>query len=517
MEEEFAPGAFDDAGDSGSESGDADNHVLPDNDAVSEWAKKTLVAYAEKYHEAMITQLHSESPNWKNIKKVFERVNEKIRIANESNDVDKWEGMLPTDYYEQNCTLFWAWTNSDECSKASIEEKWGKFFNLRGIFHRFNRQYYLPLEWTIPIYTMERTWGKLPPGWKEPSYDDDIKYANPAAANPTEESSNGKGPHALQALDALQGLDALEGRMREEYTSLSRGTVLYWWTVGTGTQIFVRYERNNSPIYRVQAGSSMPWNPVSTEQVLSNTPGNSKWLDESQTGETREKWRKSRQDVLDIKGVGWKVEGDDEVGGNSLALIRPVKDAFYPHTRVYVQWKGKDNFSLERRGFVRRIANGSSLNGDRMIYLKAREMENAYWGTDVEAYDEESSEDESSSSDESDYPRTRSRRKKISERRTRSDKKHRKSKRRTRSARKDNKRRTRSAKNDISSSESDSSEESDIEAEKRKRQVKWKKGEAKQKKDPDSDEELRILRKRIEQLELKKKPASSGRSRRHKA
>ncbi|GAT22746.1 actin-binding protein Fragmin [Aspergillus luchuensis] len=52
-------------------------------------------------------------------------------------------------------------------------------------------------------------------------------------------------------------------------------------------------------------------------------------------------------------------------------------------TRALVKWND-GNVTLERRGFIRRIANGNSFNGDRMIYLKAKELENAFWGHDVE-------------------------------------------------------------------------------------------------------------------------------------
>lgn len=54
---------------------------------------------------------------------------------------------------------------------------------------------------------------------------------------------------------------------------------------------------------------------------------------------TEEFWENSRDDVLDIVGVGWKVDDNDEVSTNALALIRPIRDTIYPHTRVLVKWK----------------------------------------------------------------------------------------------------------------------------------------------------------------------------------
>jgi hypothetical protein len=51
------------------------------------------------------------------------------------------------------------------------------------------------------------------------------------------------------------------------------------------------------------------------------------------------------------------------------------------------------------------------MNGDRVIYLKAKELENAYWGYDVEGgSDEDSDGSDVSPSDESSGRQTRSRR-----------------------------------------------------------------------------------------------------------
>lgn len=115
----------------------------------------------------------------------------------------------------------------------------------------------------------------------------------------------------------------------------------------------------------------------------------------------QEVWKYSHHNVLDIVGVGWKVEDDDEAYTNALAPMQPVKDASYPHTRVLVKWKD-GNTTLEHQGFIQQIVNGSSINGDQIIYFKARELKNAYWGYDVEKYwDWDSDNSDYSSSDES--------------------------------------------------------------------------------------------------------------------
>jgi hypothetical protein len=81
--------------------------------------------------------------------------------------------------------------------------------------------------------------------------------------------------------------------------------------------------------------------------------------------------------VENILGVGWKIEDDDEEDLNPLNLLQPAKGASYPHTRALVKWKD-GVITLEGRPFMRRITSGSTLDGDRVIYQKAEELETAY-------------------------------------------------------------------------------------------------------------------------------------------
>ncbi|KAL4744428.1 hypothetical protein BDW72DRAFT_212680 [Aspergillus terricola var. indicus] len=449
---------------------------------ISKWAMRLIEEFGRKYMDQMTKQLHSNNPNFDEIEALFDELNVQIRSENERHQAPLDQNAIQTDMYRRTYDSFVNYLKLGHVS-SNPQEQWKAFYIARGMFKEFNRQNCLPGEWNIPESHAERELGPRPPGVDEAPDDDD--GTDSAVSYSSEEESEE---------DDVEGIDALETRMRKEYSSLSRGKVLYWWPVGTGTQIFVRYGPKTAPIYRVRAGSSMPWDPRTAEQVLSRTPGNSKVILKTENGEKKETWKYSRQHVLDIIGVGWKVEGDDDASGHSLALIRPVKDASYPHTRVLVKWRDS-KISLERRGFVRRIANGNSINGDRMIFLKAKEMENAYWGYDVEASDEESSGSDSSSSDESDYPHTRSRR-------------------RNRQGR------TRSAKRDISSTESDETEDSDIEAEKRKRQARWnRRKKTRPKNGPDTDDDIRHLEKELKLLKLKKsrkKSTTSRKTRRNK-
>lgn len=83
----------------------------------------------------------------------------------------------------------------------------------------------------------------------------------------------------------------------------------------------MQYGSKRNPIFRVRAGSSQPYDPPVAECVLNITPGNRKSLIEK-NGMTDEVWKNTRNDVLDIIGVGWKVDGDDEASANALALIK---------------------------------------------------------------------------------------------------------------------------------------------------------------------------------------------------
>ncbi|KAK5728173.1 hypothetical protein LTS12_027357 [Elasticomyces elasticus] len=298
--------------------------------------------------------------------------------------------------------------------------------------------------------------------------------------------------------DRYDGFDALESKTRKEYTALSRGKALYWWRIGTGTQIFVRYGRKGKPIYRVRAGSSEPYDQQTTELVLTTTRGNAKSRIETNNVH-QEVWKYSRHDVSDIIGVGWKVEDDDEAYTNALASIRPVKYASYPHTRVLVKWND-GNITLERRGFIQRIVNGNSINGDRIIYFKARELENAYWGYDVEEHwDRDSDNSDYGSSDESQRHHNRRPGKSSSKSRRRGN-------------------RVIESKQEESDADSEISQSSlDRATRKSKRTTKKTKSS---KRDKEIDAEVRLLTEQINELKVKQRnsrggAASKGRRRRN--
>lgn len=113
------------------------------------------------------------------------------------------------------------------------------------------------------------------------------------------------------------------------------------------------------------------------QKVLTTmTRGTAKFTEEID-GMTEEFWKYNRKHVTDILGVGWKIEDDDESTTNALSLVRPEQGAIYPQTRILVKWRDAA-ITLEGRSFIRRITTGSDLDGDPVIYQRARELEAMY-------------------------------------------------------------------------------------------------------------------------------------------
>lgn len=354
-----------------------------------DWANVVMQKFANKKGAEIKSELQSPTPDFSKIETGFQKANRAIQKANEEHGVSPLRNAIPEAEYKIYRNTYNAWSVYVRSASAEddYEKGWEAYDQLHKIIHLFNRENHLPEDWNFPPDTTEELFGERPDHLKKPSDLDTDSAAEYSDESESDESDS----------DEPDGIDGLESRMQKEYSSLSRGKVLYWWPVGTGTQVFVRYGSKKSPIYRVRAGSSQPYDPRTTERVLNITPGNSKSVIKSD-GVQKEVWNRSRNDILGIIGVGWKVEDDDEADTNALALIRPQRHAIYPHTRVLVKWSG-GGISLERRGFVRRIAYGNSFNGDRIIYLKAKELENAYWGYDVEQASNNDSDDGESDTD----------------------------------------------------------------------------------------------------------------------
>ena len=358
---------------------------------LDHWAADIIQTLVKKRYDEIKKEFQSETPDFPKLEAWFKDANKKIEKGNLVNGVPGESNLIPVTKYRTEFDTWTALINSDMVNE-NPEKGWQSYDGLYNTLSLVNREYGLPSDWNVSPDVPKELFGERPESVEKPSEMDTDSAVSFSDESESEESS-----------DESDGIDALESRMRKEYSALSRGKVLYWWPVGTGTQIFVRYGSKRTPIYRVRAGSSEPYDQKTTELVLSQTRGNSKST-LSINGINQEVWKYSRNQVLDIIGVGWKVEDDDEANRNALALIRPERYATYPHTRALVKWKD-GNITLERRAFVRRIANGNSFNGDRMIYLKAKELEDAYWGYDVEEYwDQDPNSDDGMSSGKSRRP-----------------------------------------------------------------------------------------------------------------
>ncbi|KAL3470218.1 hypothetical protein BJX99DRAFT_264432 [Aspergillus californicus] len=364
---------------------------------LDRWAQPIIQDFVKEEGQEIKDALQSMDPDLSKVEEIFKNANKLIQDAYKDRGLSSKDKLLPENKYRVQYDT-WSGLVKSKHARNDPQKGWEAFDQICQTICLINREHGLPEDWNFSPNTATKECGDQPADMEEAANVSDADSAvSYEEASKSEESD----------LDELEGIDGLESRMRKEYSALSRGKVLYWWPIGTGTQIFVRYGSKKKPIYRVRAGSSEPYDTRMAELALSTTRGNAKVPGEK-NGIPQETWEYNRNDVTDIIGVGWKVEDDDEANMNALALIRPRRYAAYPHTRALVKWNN-GNVTLERRGFIRRIANGNSFNGDRMIYLKAKELENAFWGYNVEEYWDQSSSDKTDNSLSDDAPRRRTR------------------------------------------------------------------------------------------------------------
>ncbi|KAJ5461037.1 uncharacterized protein N7458_002589 [Penicillium daleae] len=382
-EGDFAPNASDYDSDDRTdlESNDASDQDRPTEqqpDPLSSWVKDVIRRETSKESERMVEEFFTaQEPAYENCEAFFHRLNQLIRGANERNDVTDIDvGTIPATGYNGLCQT-WQQAANKAVADHSSDEFWSAFNQTRDLLKLFNKRHHLPRTWNISQEWAEQM----------------IGVSNPRAENDSESTSD-DGQSALTDQPATSerlsvgsdidsddndqtGLDALEARTMKQQRRLTSAKVLYWWPKGTGSQIFVRYGDRTTPIYRIRAGSHESYSPHTVERVLTTkTRGNVK-ITGTKNGLPEEFWKYKRKDVENILGVGWKIEDDDEEGLNPLNLLQPAKGASYPHTRALVKWRD-GVITLEGRSFIRRISTGSALDGDRVIYQKAEELETAY-------------------------------------------------------------------------------------------------------------------------------------------
>ncbi|KAJ5860647.1 uncharacterized protein N7529_007957 [Penicillium soppii] len=408
---DFAPNASDHESNDGTDSefGDASEQDAPieqEPEPLRRWVKDIIRRETSKHSVTMVEEFFtSDEPKYEECRHFFKVLNQEIRIANEKHHVDKDTGTIPEKGYNALCR---PWRQAARTAEAngSPEEFWSAFNKTRDLLTLFNKRHYLPKHWNISPIWAEQIIGTPNPRIEQ----DDSSTSGRDELSANEES--GAEQDSDVDHDELTGLDALEARTMKQQRQLSSAKVLFWWPKGTGSQTFVRYGSRSTPIYRIRAGSHESYNPSQVERVLTTkTRGTAKEIG-TRDGHPEEFWKYKRKDVEDIIGIGWKIEQDDEQGLDPLNLLQPAKGMIYPQTRILVKWKD-GIFTLEGRSFIRRITAGSALDGDRVIYQKAEELETNYrkkhgWN-DIkdDDYDDEDSDSESDGSIEQDSGRNR--------------------------------------------------------------------------------------------------------------
>lgn len=347
-------------------------------DRLSSWVKDVIRRETSKESERMVEEFFTaQEPSYENCEAFFHRLNQLIRGANEQNDVTDIDvGTIPATGYNGLCQT-WQQAANKAVSDNSPEEFWSAFNQTRDLLKIFNKRHYLPRTWNI-----SQEWAEQMIGAPNPRPENDTESTSDDGQSAlTDQSTTSERLSAGSDFDSddndQTGLDALEARTMKQQRRLTSAKVLYWWPKGTGSQIFVQYGDRTAPIYRIRAGSHESYSPHMVERVLTmKTRGTAK-VTGTKNGLPEEFWKYKRKDVENILGIGWKIEDDNEEGLNPLSLLQPAKGASYPQTRILVKWKD-GVITLEGRSFIRRITSGSALDGDRVIYQKAEELETAY-------------------------------------------------------------------------------------------------------------------------------------------
>lgn len=347
----------------------------------NKWVKKLIKHETAKHTNIAEEFFNSDTPHYDEVEQFFRRLNQQIRGVNEqhhANDIDT--GIIPESTYVKLCQVY-RQQMLQAMEQGDKNRAWQAWRTTHDLLKEFNKRHYLPRTWNLRSDAAETKIGS--PNPKAVDIESDRQSVTTNDDEPADQADDASQITVESEDEPLDrndnqrtGLEALEARTVQNSRGLTSGKVLYWWSKGTGTQVFVRYGDRPTPVYRIRAGSHESYSPHQVERVLTSTRGAAKAQIEKD-GIPEEIWKYRREHVEDIIGVGWKVEDDDEGDLNPLSLIRPGKGALYPQTRALVKWKDR-KFTLEGRAFIRRITSGSSLDGDRVLYQKAREMESTY-------------------------------------------------------------------------------------------------------------------------------------------
>jgi hypothetical protein len=259
----------------------------------SKWAVALIQDFTGEVGSEVKDALQSDPPDVTKVESLLSGLNKKIKSAYYANGAHLTDGVITANMYRYTYDG-WAGKINMAHVRDNPEEGWRAYDATLKLLHHFNRENNLPIDWVFSPAATQKQFGERPPSVIEPS--PDLEMDDSATDYESESESEAE----------LDGIDALENRMRKLYSSLSGGKVFYWWPVGTGTQIFVRYGSKRKAIYCVRAGSSMPYSEHDAELILGQTRGNQKIIMTDDNGRTREAWAYTRNQVADIVGVGWK-------------------------------------------------------------------------------------------------------------------------------------------------------------------------------------------------------------------
>ncbi|KAH8431448.1 uncharacterized protein LDX57_009110 [Aspergillus melleus] len=357
-----------------------------------EWVSEAIRKVVQSTDENMVKEFFLTGQHGTEMTTQIMMMNKEIGNANQARGLEREQyGIIPEHAYNAMCTSWVTEQNKREVQNDR-SKLWKAFDITHTTFNNFNKAYGLPLGWNVSASDLEQLIGKrpldIPDQGVEQNSDSETSDEEPLF----EDDSDSGSDREETASEDITGLDRLETRARKEANNWGAGKVLYWWRKGAGSQIFVRYGTKQNPVYRIRAGSYEYWDERRVERIVSpyfpgtNTRGLQKVQIKVKDG-TKEAWKWGRDDVYDILGVGWKIIDDDDDQCDPLDYIAPEPGAKYPETRVLVKWKdGKT--TLETRTFIRRITKGSTLMADRIIYQKAKELEEMYQDAQIAEEDE---------------------------------------------------------------------------------------------------------------------------------
>ncbi|KAJ5417422.1 uncharacterized protein N7487_000972 [Penicillium crustosum] len=344
--------------------------------------KKVIWEETNRYYNLVCEFFNdNEDSDVREVERFFARLNKMIRAANSREGMPLSNGCVE---YQTVIDEVHSWRRRfGKTRRVDAQKLLMDFENTYRMINAHNERFYLSEGWNINPNALADL---LSPANLQTLHGRVSQYSYRRAPLVAQESSNSQNPIEAN----LTGFQRLEARAQAEQRAISSGEVLYWWKKGTGYQTFVKYG-DVDPVYRIRAGSYESFDRKEVEQVLSSeSRGTQKHITHGTDGIRAQDWVWTREHVLDILGVGWKVPDDDEEEVDPLSLIVPATGVIYPQTRVIVLWTD-GRTTLETRTFIRRIAGGPNRNGDNIIYQKALEVEQ----TNEDERSRESTEDQS--------------------------------------------------------------------------------------------------------------------------